>query len=60
MLSMRSCQRPERVMRSLRKSRPARASTNDSAMVATGRGIELGVLVTTMPAFVIAATSTES
>ena len=60
MLSMRSCQRPVRVRRSLRNSRPARASTNDSAMVATGRGIELGVCVTMTPAFVIAATSTES
>ena len=60
MLSMRSCQRPVRVRRSLRNSRPASASTNDSAMVATGRGIELGVWVTMTPARVIAATSTES
>ena len=60
MLSIRSCQRPVRVSRSLRKSRPASASTNVSAIVATGRGIELGVCVTMMPARVIAATSTES
>ena len=50
MLSIRSCQRPVRVSRSLRNRRPASASTNVSAMVATGRGIELGVLVTMTPA----------
>ena len=33
---------------------------NVSAIVATGRGIELGVLVTRTPARVMAATSTES
>ena len=60
MLSMRSCQRPLRVMRSLTNRCPANASTNVSAVVATGRGIELGVLVTMTPARVIAATSTES
>ena len=60
MLSIRSCQRPVRVSRSFSISRPASASTNVSAMVATGRGIELGVCVTMTPARVIAATSTES
>ena len=60
MLSMRSCQRPLRVSRSLRNSLPASASRNVSAIVATGRGIELGVLVTSTPARVIAGTSTES
>ena len=33
---------------------------NVSAIVATGRGIGIGVLVTTTPARVIAGTSTES
>ena len=60
MLSIRSSQRPVRVSRSFSISLPASARMNVSAIVATGRGIGIGVFVTTMPARVIAGTSTES
>ena len=60
MLSIRSSQRPVRVRRSFSASLPASARMNVSAIVATGRGIAIGVLVTTMPARVMAGTSTES
>ena len=60
MLSIRSCQRPLRVSLSLRNSLPASASTKVNAVVATGLGMEVGVLVTSTPARVIAGTSTWS
>ena len=60
MWSIRSRQRPVRVSRSFSISLPASARMNVSAIVATGRGIDVGVLVTSTPARVIAATSTES
>jgi hypothetical protein len=60
MCAVRSSQRPARVRRSFANSRPASASSIVSAATATGRRTATGVLVTTTPASVIAATSTES
>ena len=51
---------PLRVSRSFSISLPASARMNVSATVATGRGIDDGVLVTMTPARVMAETSTES
>ena len=60
MWSIRSRQRPVRVSLSFSIRWPASARMNVSATVATGRGIALGVLVTSTPACVMAGTSTES
>ena len=60
MKSLRRFQPPVRVSLSFAKSRCASASTKVIAIVATGRRIAIGVLVSTMPARVSAATSTES
>ena len=58
--SLRSSQRPARVMRSLANRRPASANSRVSVATATGRRIASGVLVRTMPLELSAATSTES